>query len=113
MNGLLTPVPCLAGYTVCKSVHSFNMFTKETDYVIKTCAKQEECALDHVGCDDTDDSTECVTCCTEDYCNEDVPTDQLSAVLLSVLTTTDMTSSSSLPEFKAFILTFLLLLWVI
>ena len=39
-------IPCLAGYTICKTMHRMDSETELTDSVSKSCAKPDECSLD-------------------------------------------------------------------
>ena len=84
-NNWAPDVQCPVGHSVCKTVHRMNMDTMETETITKMCSPPKECS---VGCYDVmnvwDITRECVTCCTESYCNEDIPTDSLSAITLSL-----------------------------
>ena len=94
-NDWAPDVICPAEHSVCKSIHHVNIVTMETESVTKTCSAPDECSSRDVGCHDTgrdDDVKRCVSCCTESYCNEAVPSNQLSAISLSV---TSLTSTGS------------------
>ncbi|KAK2142245.1 hypothetical protein LSH36_981g00019 [Paralvinella palmiformis] len=57
----------------------------ETVSVTKTCSLPEICSSSDVGCRLVDDTeNECISCCTESYCNEEIPLDHVSAVRLSM-----------------------------
>ena len=98
-NDWAPDVMCPADHSVCKSVHHVNIVTMETESVTKTCSAPDECSSRDVGCHDTgrdDDVKRCVSCCTESYCNEAVPSDQSSAISLSVTSLTSTSSNLSL-----------------
>ena len=84
-NNWAPDVQCPVGHSVCKAVHRMDMDTTETETITKMCSPPKECS---VGCYDVTETgvvaRECVTCCTESYCNEDIPTDFLSAITLSL-----------------------------
>jgi len=76
-------VHCPTNHTVCQTLHRVDT-QRRSILVHKSCAKVDECTQDHVGCVHTDSGVmECMSCCTDSYCNEAVPSNHSSAIMLS------------------------------
>ncbi|WAQ99750.1 LYPD6-like protein, partial [Mya arenaria] len=67
-------IPCPVESAVCKTVHVFDAASRESVSVTKMCALPEHCAPDH----------ECVSCCSQSYCNKPVPYSTSTSKQLSV-----------------------------
>jgi hypothetical protein len=93
-NNWAPDVQCPIGHSICKSVHRIDTVTMETRVISKMCSPSDGCS---VGChditEDTVNTRECVSCCSDSYCNEAIPTDSMSAITLSLA---PFTSTSSL-----------------
>ena len=84
-NNWAPEIRCPIGHSVCKSVHRFDRITMEIISVTKTCSLPERCSGSDVGCRPVDVTvSECISCCTESYCNEEIPHDHASAFRLSM-----------------------------
>ncbi|KAK2138372.1 hypothetical protein LSH36_3175g00000 [Paralvinella palmiformis] len=57
----------------------------ETVSVTKSCSLPEICSNIDIGCRVVNDTeSECISCCTESYCNEEIPHDHVSAFRFSI-----------------------------
>ena len=84
-NNWAPEVRCPNRHSVCKSVHRFDVVTMETVYVTKTCSLPSKCSINDVGCRGVAGTeSQCTACCSESYCNEDIPYDDVSAFRLSL-----------------------------
>ncbi|XP_041374883.1 ly6/PLAUR domain-containing protein 6-like [Gigantopelta aegis] len=102
-------IACPENHTVCETVHTFNTKTGSSLRVKKRCAVAAECTNEHVGCRDTENSSEkvCVSCCDSSYCNVDIPVNITSAISLSSIFQ-PTSSSQSLSSSHLWLLTFLI-----
>nr|XP_023018773.1 uncharacterized protein LOC111507662 [Leptinotarsa decemlineata] len=65
--------PCKPGETFCHTLHI--MDSKGTSVLVnKKCTTDKECQRNKVGCVEIDAQTMCVSCCDQNYCNVNVPT---------------------------------------
>jgi len=87
---------CSENRTVCQTFHRLNWRTQESLLVTKRCTFEHECNEAAVGCFETHhpDILECISCCTESYCNELIPFNHTSALALSSVTNTASISQS-------------------
>ncbi|CAH1155488.1 unnamed protein product [Phaedon cochleariae] len=71
--------PCKPGETFCHTLHI--MDSKGTSVLVnKKCTTDKECQRNKVGCVEIDAQTMCVSCCDQNYCNVNVPTNSSTAV---------------------------------
>ncbi|KAF5304207.1 hypothetical protein FQR65_LT08014 [Abscondita terminalis] len=71
--------PCKPGETFCHTLHI--MDSKGTSVLVnKKCTTEKECQRTKVGCVEIDMQTMCVSCCDQNYCNVNVPTNMSNAV---------------------------------
>ncbi|KAJ8950786.1 hypothetical protein NQ318_011280 [Aromia moschata] len=57
------------------------MDSKGTSVLVnKKCTTDKECQRNKVGCVEIDSQTMCVSCCDQNYCNVNVPTNSSTAV---------------------------------
>ena len=83
-NNWAPEVLCPIRHSICKTVHRFDEVTLKTVSLTKSCSLPEQCSQSDVACRRIDEAeSECISCCTESYCNEDIPYDQVTAVSLS------------------------------
>ncbi|XP_046377152.1 ly6/PLAUR domain-containing protein 6-like [Haliotis rufescens] len=85
-NGWAPDIKCPAEQTVCRTVHRFESASGSSVLVNKGCVAPSQCSKTHVGCRATDNRSlkECVSCCTESYCNKEVAVDNMTAMQLSL-----------------------------
>lgn len=80
---------CPPGHSVCKTVHRLSVTTGNSLAVNKHCVEPHQCTMQHVGCRSIFylvDTFECTSCCDFPFCNEQVPTNDTEAFLLSAIT---------------------------
>ncbi|KAF5287333.1 hypothetical protein FQA39_LY15936 [Lamprigera yunnana] len=71
--------PCKPGETFCHTLHI--MDSKGTSVLVnKKCTTEKECQRTKVGCVEIDMQMMCVSCCDQNYCNVNVPTNTSSAI---------------------------------
>lgn len=71
--------PCKPGETFCHTLHI--MDSKGTSVLVnKKCTTEKECQRTKVGCVEIDMQTMCVSCCDQNYCNVNVPSNTSSAI---------------------------------
>ncbi|CAG9769990.1 unnamed protein product [Ceutorhynchus assimilis] len=71
--------PCKPGETFCHTLHI--MDSKGTSVLVnKKCTTEKECQRNKVGCVEIDAQTMCISCCDQNYCNVNVPTNSSTAV---------------------------------
>ncbi|XP_063924436.1 ly6/PLAUR domain-containing protein 6B-like [Zophobas morio] len=71
--------PCKPGETFCHTLHI--MDSKGTSVLVnKKCTTDKECQRTKVGCVEVDSQKICVSCCDQDYCNINVPTNSSNAL---------------------------------
>ncbi|XP_018319286.1 uncharacterized protein LOC108732815 [Agrilus planipennis] len=71
--------PCKPGETFCHSLHI--MDSKGTTVLVnKKCTTDRECSRTKVGCVEVDNQTMCVSCCDQNYCNVNIPTNNSNAI---------------------------------
>lgn len=96
-NNWAPELRCPLGHSVCKTVHRFDEITMETVSLSKMCSLPEMCSNTQIGCRRVQaEENECISCCTESYCNEDIAHDQVSAVSLSLKSLNAATNRVSL-----------------
>ncbi|XP_018561731.1 ly6/PLAUR domain-containing protein 6-like [Anoplophora glabripennis] len=70
--------PCKPGETFCHTLHI--MDSKGTSVLVnKKCTTEKECQRNKVGCVEIDSQKMCVSCCDQNYCNVNVPTNSSTA----------------------------------
>ncbi|KAF7266494.1 uncharacterized protein LOC143194144 [Rhynchophorus ferrugineus] len=70
--------PCKPGETFCHTLHI--MDSKGTSVLVnKKCTTEKECQRNKVGCVEIDAQTMCISCCDQNYCNVNVPTNSSTA----------------------------------
>ncbi|XP_030754942.1 uncharacterized protein LOC115881542 [Sitophilus oryzae] len=70
--------PCKPGETFCHTLHI--MDSKGTSVLVnKKCTTEKECQRNKVGCVEIDAQMMCISCCDQNYCNVNVPTNSSTA----------------------------------
>ncbi|XP_060533663.1 uncharacterized protein LOC132706375 [Cylas formicarius] len=71
--------PCKPGETFCHTLHI--MDSKGTSVLVnKKCTTERECQRNKVGCVEIDAQRMCISCCDQNYCNFNAPTNSSTAV---------------------------------
>lgn len=71
--------PCKPGETFCHTLHI--MDSKGTSVLVnKKCTGAKECQRNKVGCVEIDTQLMCVSCCDQDYCNVNIPSNASTAI---------------------------------
>lgn len=88
-NSLAIDRPCPKGTDFCHTMHIFGE-DGESVHVNKKCAQRAECSVNDVGCfhvSGLEGQTLCISCCDLQYCNEQVPMNASTAVLIDTRST--------------------------
>lgn len=70
--------PCKPGETFCHTLHIMDS-NGQSVLVNKKCTTDKECQRTKVGCVEIDSQKMCISCCDQNYCNVNVPTNSSSA----------------------------------
>ncbi|EFA05465.2 hypothetical protein TcasGA2_TC015648 [Tribolium castaneum] len=92
--------PCKPGETFCHTLHI--MDSKGTSVLVnKKCTTDKECQRNKVGCVEIDSQKMCVSCCDQNYCNVDVPTNSSNAIFDDKITKMRMLAKNLFQREKA------------
>ncbi|GJQ83401.1 hypothetical protein Trydic_g14183 [Trypoxylus dichotomus] len=89
--------PCKPGETFCHTLHI--MDSKGTSVLVnKKCTTDKECQRSKVGCVEVDTQVMCVSCCDQNYCNMNAPTNSSTAVFDDKITKMRMLAKNLFKE---------------
>ncbi|XP_017779411.1 PREDICTED: ly6/PLAUR domain-containing protein 6B-like [Nicrophorus vespilloides] len=89
--------PCKPGETFCHTLHI--MDSRGTSVLVnKKCTTEAECQQNKVGCVEIDTQLMCVSCCDQNYCNVNVPTNSSTALFDDKITKMRMLAKNLFKE---------------